>query len=158
MKRQQLLRKQLINTRHKTATLLADILSALQVVDPAASVLPLDQALASRELVLQLWKLLPEETDAYHFDSPEALTENGKAWIEPRANQRVTLHLGWDVLCFSTTVAAAWETWPRFCQRTTDTYNTCLYPEALDWYLIRAGNFLYPMVCNQKYEIEQSMD
>jgi hypothetical protein len=112
------------------------ILQELLRIEPQAGVLPVEQAIASRSLVQKLWDALPDETQ----------TTQGKTHLPTTDfNQQVTLHLGWDLLAFSCTLQAAWYGWRQFHSLNTDTFNCCIYPPTLDWYIIRAGHNLYPM-------------
>jgi hypothetical protein len=133
------------------------ILSALAHIDPHASLLPLEKAMASRSLIKKLWDLLPDEYYSYRFNSEEEQTINGKVLL-PTSDlmQPVTLHLGWDVLAFSCSLEAAWHAWNDFNRAARiDAYNCCIYPASLDWYVVRAGIQLYPMTfTGEGYELK----
>jgi len=122
------------------------ILSELTKVDPASFLQPIEKAVASRSLVKKLWDLLPDEQDCFGFNSVEEQTIAGRLLL-PTSNltQVVTMHLGWDVLSFSCSLEAAWQTWLHFNTLNTDTFNCCIYPANIDWYVVRAGTNFYPM-------------
>jgi hypothetical protein len=124
------------------------IVQALSAADPNASILSLEKAVASRSLVKKLWDLLPNEQESHVFITVEDQTNKGRALL-PASNFSlpVTLHLGWDILAFSCTLEAAWHTWQKFSTLIgTETFNCCIYPDSLEWYVVRAGGNLYPMV------------
>ena len=149
MRLQQTLRKTLLHARSRHTRLLTAVQQALQHADDRAAPLSLAAALASKELVRHLWDALPAEASAYRYASIEQLTTDGRWCVAHALDERVTLHLGWDVIGFTTSVQAAWEMWPSFATLNTDTYNVCVYPESLGWYIIRAGTRLYPIDCTQ---------
>lgn len=102
---------------------------------------------ASRHLVKELWDLLPPEQDAIQFNDVQQQTRTGLENLAiQNIEQPVTLHLGWDVLAFSCTLEAAWFSWEFFAHIDTETWNCCIYPEDLGWFVVRAGSGLYPMV------------
>ncbi len=140
-------KKDLLSSRHKYTEQVKPVLSTLRQFDPTAALLDLPQAWASRDLVAALWKALPDEYCAYKFESEEALTEHGAAVLNRDLAEPVTLHLGWETFCVRATLEAAWYAWPKFCHTSLEAYNTCLYPESLRWYIVRAGRNLYPMDC-----------
>jgi hypothetical protein len=131
------------------------ILSELLQIDVKASLLPIDKAIASRILVKKLWDLLPDQRDSFQFDNADEQTSKGSEYLSTGDfTQNVILHLGWDVLSFSCSMEAAWESWKNFNMLNTDTFNCCIYPENLEWYIIRAGNNLYPMsYSGHRYEL-----
>ncbi|MGV3657057.1 MAG: hypothetical protein ACO1NX_03850 [Chitinophagaceae bacterium] len=133
------------------------ILSALQEVDAQACMHSIEKAVASRSLVKKLWEALPDEKYGYPFVSIEEQTNAGSAYLPTGDfNQKVTLHLGWDVLSFSCSLDAAWHTWKNFDMSDPEFYNCCIYPDSLEWYIIRAGNNLYPMMFSgAEYRIKQ---
>jgi hypothetical protein len=141
----QRLKRELLAGRLRSARLVDAIVEALRAVDAAATEAGLPALLASRELVAHLWEALPEERQAYEFPTPEALVADGAWCLSGLGNPRVTLHLGWGALCFDCSLAAAWEAWPKFCSLSTDTFNAVVYPESLDWALVRSGRRLYPL-------------
>jgi hypothetical protein len=57
------------------------ILSGLLQTDPNASLLPVDEAIASRTLVKKLWDALPEEQDSYQFNSIDEQTNNATVYL-----------------------------------------------------------------------------
>lgn len=127
------------------------ILSSLAALDAKASLLPMEKAIASRTLVKKLWDLLPEEYESYYLADEENLTDALIKYLPTVSlSQNVTLHLGWDVLSFSCTLEAAWFGWRNYNSISIDTFNSCIYPDSLDWYIIRAGNNFYPMYFNGK--------
>lgn len=136
----------LLNAQNGYARIVEKAILALTAVDPNAGFAPIEQAIASRALVKKLWELLPDEHEAFRFESDEDLMSCGKAYL-PSINyqQPVVLHMGWDILCFSCSLEAAWLAWPAFKSLNQDAFNSCVYPANLEWYVIRAGNNLYPM-------------
>lgn len=136
------LRKERNDYSHK----IQHILSRLTALDVSASLLPLEQAIASRTLMKKLWELLPDEGASYSFDTIEEQTIRAREYLPATAfTQIVTLHLGWDVLGFRCTLEAAWLAWKDFHTLDTDTFNACVYPDNLDWFIVRAGHNVYPM-------------
>lgn len=122
------------------------ILSGLSQVDVKASLLPIEKAIASRILIKKLWDALPDEYDSYQFDDIEEQTTKGKKYLPTvDFNQSVTIHLGWDIMSFACSLDAAWQSWKYFHALSIDTFNCCIYPDNLEWYIVRAGNNLYPM-------------
>jgi hypothetical protein len=144
----QQLKKKLLLARRGSSQLIAHILADLRSVDPLAEVAPLAALLASKAVVAELWRLAPDESQAFRFDSPEALATEGRWSIEGFGAPRVTLHLGWDNLCFLCSLEASWSAWPLFCRLTTETFNAAVYPDTLDWVFLRAGSNLYPLLLN----------
>lgn len=138
-----------IKEQHDFSLLVKTILGELQKVDPNSFLLPMEKAIASRTLSKTLWEMLPDEMDSIQFnDIPEQIVK-GRAFLpEPHLKQIVTLHLGWDTLSFSCSFEAAWFAWNGFHSLGTDTFNCCIYPENIDWFIIRAGANLYPMKFN----------
>ncbi len=135
----------MLSARRRSNALVAHILAGLRSIDPLAEAAPLATLLASKAMVRELWQLAPDESQAFRFDSPEALTTDGRWSIESFGPSPVTLHLGWDCLCFLCSLEAAWSAWPLFCRATTDTFNAAVYPETLEWVVLRAGSHLYPL-------------
>jgi hypothetical protein len=122
------------------------ILSELLQIDAKASLLSIDKAIASRILVKKLWDVLPDEEDSYQFNDIDDQTNKATEYLPiGDFTQNVTLHLGWDVMSFVCSLEAAWFAWKNFNTLSTDTFNCCIYPDNLEWYIIRAGNNLYPM-------------
>jgi hypothetical protein len=134
------------------------ILNELIIIDKNAKQLPLNLSLASQNLTGKLWKFAPEEYGAYKFRNIKQQTEEGKELLPTKNfNENVTIHFGWNTLSFDTSLNAAWFSWIKFCQSNTDTFNCCLYPKNLDWYVLRAGTNLYPMkLIKDKYELVSS--
>jgi hypothetical protein len=131
------------------------IITGILPLDPNAALCPVEKAIASRSLVKKFWDMLPGEEDCYSFTDIEEQSSTGKSLLlQPDFSQVVTLHLGWDLLCFSCTFEAAWDSWASFNTLNTDTFNACIYPSNLEWFVIRAGNNLYPMqFAGERYEI-----
>lgn len=123
------------------------VLTALHTRDPDAALLALVDAWVSRDIVARLWESLPDESSACVFPTEEALTTEGARLLPAPLDTPVVLHLGWETFCVRTTLDAAWYTWPAFCHSGTEAYNACVYPESLEWYIVRAGTSLYPMEC-----------
>ncbi len=144
----------MLTARRRSSDLVGRILTDLRSVDPLAEVAPLATLLASKSVVSDLWKLAPDESQAFRFESPEALTTEGGWSIESFGSPRVTLHLGWDNLCFLCSLDASWSAWPLFCHLTTDTFNAAVYPDTLEWAVLRAGSHLYPLLLNRGPEPE----
>jgi hypothetical protein len=119
MRLQQSLRKTLLHARSRHERLQTTIYQALKQIDNQAAVLSVSAALASKDLVKHLWEALPSEAAAYRYNSPQQLTSEGRWCIVDYLDERVTFHLGWDVLAFSTTVRAAWDMWPSFATLNT---------------------------------------
>lgn len=146
----------LLKSQNEYAQTIHKILAELSVLDPGAALLPIEKAVASRALVKQLWELLPEEKNCYAFEGVEEQTLTGRALLPATdALQPVTLHLGWDVLGFSCSLEAAWTGWKNFhTLTTTESFNCCIYPTHLEWYVVRAGYNLYPMrFTSSRYEL-----
>ena len=124
------------------------ILQELMRTDPQAAPLPIAQAVASRSLVQQLWDALPDESESILFEDFETQTTQGISHVPTTDfSQQVTVHLGWDLLAFSCSLEAAWHSWAGFNSLSTDTFNCCIYPPSLSWYVMREGHNLYPMKC-----------
>jgi hypothetical protein len=153
MKLQQQFRKSLLQHRYAQEQWIGTILSTLQTVDPNAALVPVPLAIASKALIKHLWQVLPAEYNAYRFASVEHLVAEGQWCIAPYGQDRITFHCGWDVVAYTTTTQAAWTTWPLFANLNLDTYNCCIYPESLAWYIIRAGWYLYPVDCSDTQAI-----
>lgn len=98
-------------------------------------------------LTREMWDRLPEESFSYLYESPHDLMARGAWCIRDLPNQPVTMQLGFAQLSFRCTLQAAWEAWPRFAYLSTDTYNSCVFPDDFGWYIVRAGSHLYPMLC-----------
>lgn len=143
----QSLRKATLVTRQAIDAEVGAVLKALHAYDPESALLTLPDAWASRELAGRLWKALPDESDAYAFESVEALTAAGEAVLEAPPGDPVTLHLGWDTFAVRTTLQAAWHAWPHFHDVSIDAHNVLVYPDSVRWYIARAGTHLYPMTC-----------
>jgi hypothetical protein len=138
----------MLSARRSSSELVAHILTDLRSVDPLADVAPLATLLASKAVVSDLWQLAPDESQAFRFASPEALANEGRWSIAGLGCPRVTLHLGWDNLCFLCSLEASWSAWPLFCHLTTETFNAAVYPDTLEWVVLRAGSHLYPLLLN----------
>ncbi len=127
---------------------------ALRALDAAAEPLGPAESLASLEIAQRLRELLPDEHRACRFDSLAAQDAAGAKLLQQFGPQaKVTLHLGYVPVAFSTTLEAAWSAWGNFCESATDAYNVCLYPTELSWYVVRSGkSFVYPMDCRSDGE------
>jgi hypothetical protein len=137
---------------------IASILVELQKLDSQAQLIEIEKALASWNLIKQLWSYLPEEPLAKQFKDLQMQTVQGKVWLPKQVdNEVVILHLGWDVLCFQCSLNSAWETWINYCRlHSSETYNACIYPTNLRWYIVRAGTNLYPMIFEEgQYKIKR---
>jgi hypothetical protein len=145
----QRLRRELLLARRRSQALVQAILGPLRELDPQASEASLAATMASKRLVEQIWKALPGEERAHVYGSPEDLVTQGGWCLARLGSPRVTLHLGWQELCFDCSLDAAWRAWPRFCSVATDAYNAVIYPETLSWALVRAGRHLYPLRLDQ---------
>ena len=122
------------------------ILADLRKIDNNAEISPVEQSIAGRELIKQFWDLLPEENQSHCFENVSDQTVNGRILLPATDfTQKINLHLGWDILSFTCSLLAAWQQWEYFSSINTDTYNCCIFPDSLEWYVIRAGNNLYPM-------------
>jgi hypothetical protein len=131
----------------KEARIIKAIEASLMGIDPNVKLLPIEKALVSQTIVNKLWDILPDEHLSYHYASVEELKINGQGFLIGDPDSPVILHFGWDVLAVTTTLRAAWEAVTTYSEISIDTYNTCIYPASLDWYVIRAGTNLYPMDC-----------
>jgi hypothetical protein len=129
------------------AQIIKAIEASLISIDPNVRLLPVEKALVSRTVVKKLWDLLPDEHLSYRYASVQELKINGQGFLIGDSETPVLLHFGWDVLAVTTTLRAAWEAITTYSEISIDTYNTCIYPASLDWYVIRAGTNLYPMDC-----------
>ncbi len=139
------LRIELLKNQQEFVRKTRQILLALSKIDPQACLFSIDKAVANRTMVKKLWELIPEEQDSYQINGMEP--DQMIAFIaEVDLNQKVTLHLGWDLFSFECTFKAAWFAWDHFNTIDTDTYNACIFPPNPEWFIIRAGNNLYPMV------------
>jgi hypothetical protein len=143
----QVLRKASLVTRHAIAAEVTAVLAALREIDAAAALLPLPEAWASRELAERLWNALPDESEGYAFSTVAEMTAAGQAMVAALPDEGVVLHLGWDSFAIRTTLRAAWDAWPRFCDVSIAAHNALVYPDSLRWYVVRAGACLYPMTC-----------
>jgi hypothetical protein len=132
------------------------ILSELSQIDAKVSLFSIERAIASRILIKKLWDALPNEQDSYHYNDIDEQTIKAKEYLPTvDLTENVSLHLGWDVLGFTCSMEAAWYTWKNFNTLSTDTFNCCIYPQHLEWYIIRAGNSLYPMILSgEKYVLK----
>lgn len=149
------LKLKLLKDRNKFKRLLSTILGELHSIDLNATQRPAAVSLASRNLVKELWGNLPEEHSALKFNDIREQTEKGKNRLPTRNfDEIITVHFGWDILCFECSLGAAWNSWINFCGNSPETFNCCIYPNDLDWFIIRAGTNLYPMkIDDKKYEI-----
>src|SRR5690349_3263365 len=135
------LKLELVKEQNNYVQIVRSVLSGILMIDPSATVHPTEKAIASRSLVKKLWEMLPGEEQSYQFSDIAEQTKEGVAFLRSYAfSQPVTLHLGWDLLCFSCTLKAAWESWNYFSELNNDTYNACIYPADIGWYVVRAGN------------------
>ena len=140
------LKLDLLKERADYTRKMQSILSALLAIDQNATVLTIDKAVASRTLVKTLWDLLPVEQESHAYDTIAEQTTQALNYLPTTdLTQNVTLQLGWDLLCFNCTLEAAWHAWQNFNTLDIDTFNCCIYPEHLEWYMVRAGNNFYPM-------------
>jgi|GEM_PF-6798480 len=143
----QSLRKEFLLLQRQAKDKTDKILNSLCKVAPESSLLNLGDAVVSRKMIKKLWDCLPEEVDAFTYDSIDELTSAGRDLLPANMDATVVLHCGWDVLSFRTTLRAAWEGYSTFCNIDTETFNICIYPDSLEWYVICAGRHLYPMDC-----------
>lgn len=145
----------LLKDQNDFSLLVKSILLELNKIDNNSFLLPLEKAIASRALNKTLWDFLPDESESFQFSGIDEQMIKGKEMLPTTdLKQIITLHLGWDTLSFSCSLEAAWFAWINFKSLNTDTFNCCIYPENLDWYIIRAGSNLYPMnFRNDKYEL-----
>ena len=137
--------------------LLNQILEALKQKDSDARLLDINEIEAIRIISNKLWDALPDESESYEFENFKEQAKFGKKFIDNKTkNLKVIFHLGSDNLCFETTLENAWNVWYEIINLDSfETYNTCLFSRKLDWYIIRAGINLYPMIWNQnRYEKE----
>jgi hypothetical protein len=148
-------KKEFIIKRNKNRKIISSILDALNVFDKNAKLLSLEEAINSRDLIKKFWDALPGEHNAFHYESVEEMIREGEKFLPSDKKLQITLHLGWDVLSFSTTLEAAWKADSEIFELNTETYNSCIYPGSFEWYVIRAGRYLYPMNCllNEKPQI-----
>lgn len=149
------IKKEYIINRNKNRKIISSILDALHVFDENAKLLSLEEAINSRDLIKKFWDALPNEYYAFHYESIDEMIRDGEKFLPSDKKIQITLHLGWEVLSFSTTLEAAWKGHPKFFELNTETYNSCIYPGSFEWYVIRAGRHLYPMNCslNEKPQI-----
>jgi hypothetical protein len=146
MNSNQRLRKEFLIERARTEAAVTPALQALLTCDPTTAIASLKHSRTSRrQTVRRLWDALPDESDAYSFKSIDELVASGSWCLAGLGDPTVTLHLGWDELCFLATLQAAWSAWPAFASSSVDAFNCCIYPESLEWYIVRAGTHLYPM-------------
>ena len=103
----QTLRKIQLLTLRKEAQIIEAIQSALTGVDPNAQLLPLEKALVSRTVNKELWEALPNENQAYQYNSVQELMREGRQFLQDELQAPIILHLGWDMLAFVTTLKAA---------------------------------------------------
>ncbi len=151
------LRIELLKDENNFERISKSILNEIKQFDEHACLLPVNKAMASRSLIKKLWDFLPGEQDSIVFNDIEEQTLKGLHTL-PATDlaQRITLHLGWDCLSFSCTLSAAWNAWDKFCLLSTETYNCCIYPNDLDWFIVRAGINLYPMTfTNEEYILQK---
>src|SRR5687768_13250018 len=104
MKSNQRMRKRFLIARSTNERAFASVLDALRRHDPASTAATLPAARASREIVRHLWDTLPDESEAFVFASPRDLVSRGAWCLDRIANPAVTLHLGWDDMCFRSTL------------------------------------------------------
>jgi hypothetical protein len=147
MDAQSSLRKELLLQQRASEQLVAGILAPLREIDPTSCAVDMAESMTARVLARRLWDLLPEEHTSYAFDSPEELTTSGSWCLNGLGNPRITLCLGWNGLGVRSSLQAAWLGWPGFASLNTDTFNSLIVPESLEWYIARAGRRLYPMTC-----------
>lgn len=145
---QQILRKELLIAQHETAKICLAISSALASLDPDSRISTIQEALTAQRIVKRLWDLLPNEFYSYTYSSPAQIVSQGSWCLRGLGNPLVLFQLGWGALSFRTTLQAAWKAWPNFADLCTETFNTCIVPDSMEWYLIRAGRHLYPMRCS----------
>jgi len=152
MQKNLLLKKQYLKTKTKYASLITTILNNLRKIDKEATILSLEDAIASQELIKKLWEFLPDEYEAYKYDGEDEQIAKGVIFLSKKSlSTKVNIHFGWDLLSFNTTLEAAWYAWKYFFYLDSiHTYNNCIYPEKIDWYFIRAGKNLYPMEFNEE--------
>src|SRR5512133_2127691 len=142
---QNVLRKELLLQQRASERLVAEILAALRETDASSCVLDMAGSRSARVIAKRLWDLLPDEHTSYGFDSPEELMTSGSWCLDGLGDPRITLCLGWDGLSFQSSLHAAWLGWPKFASRSAETFNALVFPDSLEWYIVRAGRRLYPM-------------
>jgi hypothetical protein len=147
MRAHQTFKKLQLLAARKEAQIVGSILVALSPLDPLVQPLALEKARVSRTVINTLWDALPPEHLAYQCSSIEALKMRGQQFLSDKLDTPIILHCGWDMVAFATTVRAAWETMETYYHLSTEGYNTCMYPESFNWFVIRAGKNLYPMDC-----------
>jgi hypothetical protein len=147
MRSDQLLRKEFLLLQRQLNNKIDKIMNSLRRIDPNSNTLTLGDAIASRQMIKKLWDFLPEEADAFSYESIDRLTSDGRDLLPANIDSSVILHVGWDVLSFKTTLRAAWEGYPTFCELDIETFNICIYPDSFKWYVICAGHHFYPMDC-----------
>ena len=136
----------LLKDQNDFSLVVKSILFELNKIDNNSFLLPIEKGIASRTLNKILWDLLPDESESIQFTDINEQTNKGlEIFPTTDLKQIVTLHLGWDMLSFSCSLESAWFSWTNFHSLDTNTYNCCIYPENLDWFIIRAGSNLYPM-------------
>lgn len=142
------LRKKMIIAQREVAKTFSIISGALLSIDPNSRPTTTEESKAFQTVAKHLWELLPDENDSYTYDSPADLLSRGSWCLQGLGNPNVVFQLGWSGISFHTSLQAAWTAWPIFASHNTDTFNSCIFPESLAWYLIRAGRHLYPMQCS----------
>ena len=146
-----------LKRKNKIRNLRNQILEILKVNDNNARSLDIDEIISSRETAKVLWNMLPDEFDAYRYSNLDEQRVKGSKFLEKKQlDKKVIIHFAWDSLCFETTLENAWNSWYELNNLdSVETYNTCIFPLPVDWYIIRAGVNLYPMVWrNDKFEKE----
>jgi hypothetical protein len=156
MKSNQRLRLQQKFTQQKMSNLFTTICHALTVYDSESRPATLEESLVSKHNIKILWDALPNEWLSYTYEAPEDHCAKGFWCLNGLGNPIVTLHLGYETLCFVTTLKAAWAVWHLFdrLDNVHEGGNACIYPSNFDWYLIRAGSSLYPMECSRTQQPE----
>lgn len=148
MNAQHSLRKEFLLQQREDERLVADVLASLRERDSSSSVVDVAGVMSARKLAQRLWDLLPEEHDSYGFESLDELITKGSWCLNGLGDPQITLCLGWDGFSFRTSLQAAWLGWPKFASLNTATFNSLIFPDSLEWYIVRAGRRLYPMRCS----------
>ena len=147
MRSSEFLRKEFLLLQRRSNKKIDKIMNSVCKISPNSNLLMLGEAFVSRQMIKKLWDYLPEEVDAFSYESIDRLTSVGRDFLPTNMDSTVILHVGWDVLSFRTTLRAAWEGYPTFCNLDIEAFNICIYPDSVKWYVICAGQHLYPMDC-----------
>lgn len=83
----------ILKRKNKFNRLKNSILEVLQVNDSDARFLEIEELVASREIVNELWEMLPDESEAYKFFSFNEQKNIGLKFIEKKQNdEKVLIH------------------------------------------------------------------